>query len=91
MIGFLPLLDIFGMPLVGMARWGWILYTLVAGIRLPGNFPGVFAAILAGTILYYILGPLGWAGGRTRRRRVWTCAPLCRRRRWASWRAWCRR
>ena len=39
------------------------MYTLVAGGRLPFRIPGVLAAVAAGTVLYYILGPAGWAGG----------------------------
>jgi AGZA family xanthine/uracil permease-like MFS transporter len=42
---------------------GLILYTLVARIRLPKNFPSVFAAIFIGTALYYMLGSTGWMGG----------------------------
>ena len=63
LIGFVPLMDIFGMPLVGMIALGLILYNLVAGIRLPKNFPGVLAAVAVGTILYYTLAPLGLVGG----------------------------
>ena len=63
LIGFIPLLDIFGAPIVGMIALGIIFYTLVAGIRLPKNFPGVLASIIVGTTLYYILAPRGWAGG----------------------------
>lgn len=63
LIGLVPLLDIFAMPLVGMISLGLILYNLVAGIRLPRNFPGVLAAVAAGTALYYILAPLGLVGG----------------------------
>jgi adenine/guanine/hypoxanthine permease len=63
LIGLIPLMDIFGMPLVGMISLGLILYNLVAGIRLPRNFPGVLAAVAVGTALYYILAPLGLAGG----------------------------
>jgi AGZA family xanthine/uracil permease-like MFS transporter len=63
LIGFVPLVEIFGVPLVGTISLGLILYTLVAGIRLPRNFPGVLAAILAGTALYHVLGPLGLVGG----------------------------
>jgi AGZA family xanthine/uracil permease-like MFS transporter len=63
LIGFVPLVEIFGVPLVGVISLGLILYTLVAGIRLPRNFPGVLAAILAGTALYHVLGPLGLVGG----------------------------
>ena len=40
LIGFLPIVEVFGMPLVGMIALGLICYTLVAQIRLPGNFPG---------------------------------------------------
>ncbi|MGO9245363.1 MAG: hypothetical protein ACLP0A_05985 [Verrucomicrobiia bacterium] len=63
LIGFIPLADIFGMPLVGLVALGLILYTLIAGIRLPRHFPGVLASVLVGTALYYLLGPTGWAGG----------------------------
>ena len=63
LIGFLPLVDIFGMPLVGLLSLGIVLCTLVAGIRLPGRIPGVFASVLVGTVLYYVLGPTGLVGG----------------------------
>jgi adenine/guanine/hypoxanthine permease len=63
LLGFIPLVEIFAMPIVGMIALGLILYTLVARIKLPKNFPGVFAAVAIGTILYYILGPIGLAGG----------------------------
>ena len=63
LIGLTPLVDVFGMPIVGMISLGLILYTLVARIRLPKNFPSVFAAIFIGTALYYMLGPTGWMGG----------------------------
>jgi len=63
LIGFIPLLDIFGAPIVGMVALGIIFYTLIAGIRLPKHFPGVLASIVAGTALYYALAPRGWAGG----------------------------
>ena len=63
LIGFIPLVDIFGMPLIGMVSLGLILYNLVARVRLPRNFPGVLAAVAIGTTLYYILGPSGLVGG----------------------------
>jgi len=63
LIGLTPLLDIFGMPLVGLIALGMILYTLVAGIKLPGRIPGVFASVAIGTMLYYALGPSGIIGG----------------------------
>src|SRR5208283_4382389 len=49
LIGFIPLADLFGTPIVGMVALGLIFYTLVAGIELPKKFPGVLAAILIGT------------------------------------------
>ncbi len=63
LIGFVPMVDIFGMPLVGMVSLGLILYNLVARIRLPRNLPGVLVAIVVGTTLYYVLGPHGLVGG----------------------------
>jgi len=62
LIGFYPLIDIFGLPIIGLIALGLILYTLVGKIKLPFNFPGVFGAIAIGTILYYILAPLGILG-----------------------------
>jgi AGZA family xanthine/uracil permease-like MFS transporter len=63
LIGLAPLVDVFGMPVIGMLSLGLILYSVVARIRLPWNFPSVFAAIVLGTGLYYLLGPTGWMGG----------------------------
>ncbi len=62
LIGFLPLLDIFGVPLVGLVSLGILLYNLVARIRLPGNVPGVLASVAVGTALYHVLGPAGLLG-----------------------------
>lgn len=62
LIGFLPMLEILGAPVVGMLALGLILYNLVAHIRLPFNLPGVAVAVIGGTALYYVLAPLGWAG-----------------------------
>jgi AGZA family xanthine/uracil permease-like MFS transporter len=63
LIGMIPLVDIFGMPVVGLIALGLILTTLVARIPLPRKFPGVFAAVLVGTAVYYVIGPLGFSGG----------------------------
>lgn len=64
LIGFVPLIDIFGLPVVGMVALGIILYTLIARIKLPFNIPGVFTAVVFGTALYYILGPFGVVGAK---------------------------
>ena len=63
LIGFVPLVDVFGMPIVGLIALGLILYTLVAEIPLPKNIPGVLAAVCVGTVLYYIIGPFGLITG----------------------------
>ena len=55
LIGLIPMIDIFRLPVVGMFALGLVLYTLVANIRLPGNFPGVAAAVFGGTALFYIM------------------------------------
>jgi len=64
LIAFGPILEIFGMPVVGLMAFGLIIYTLIAGIKLPKNFPGVLTAVVLGTVLYYIIAPMGWAGGQ---------------------------
>ena len=60
---FFPLLDIFKTPMVGLGALGLVLYALVARIDLPWRLPGAAVAVLFGTILYYVLGPLGVLGG----------------------------
>ena len=62
LIGLIPLVDVFEIPVIGLLALGLILYTLVAGIRLPGHFPGVLGSVLVGTALYYALGPTGLVG-----------------------------
>jgi AGZA family xanthine/uracil permease-like MFS transporter len=63
LIGMTPLIDIFGMPLVGMIALGMIFYALVAGIKMPWKIPGVFASVAVGSVLYYALGSSGLVGG----------------------------
>lgn len=62
LIGIIPLIDIFGAPLVGLVALGIVLTTLVAGIRLPFQIPGVLASVVIGTALYYGLGSTGLVG-----------------------------
>ncbi|MBI5569576.1 MAG: hypothetical protein HY914_06480 [Desulfomonile tiedjei] len=59
LIGFFPLVDIFGQPIVGMISLGLILYTLIARIRLPKNIPGVLAAVVLATVFYHLYHLLG--------------------------------
>lgn len=66
LLGFLPLTNLFAMPVVGMVAFGLVLYTLVAKLKLPGNLPGAAVAVLGGTLLYYLLGEAGVLGGAYR-------------------------
>src|SRR4029079_16404327 len=54
LIGLAPLVDVFGMPVIGVLSLGLILYSVVARIRLPGYFPSVLGAIILGTTVYYV-------------------------------------
>ncbi len=56
LIGFIPLVDIFGAPLVGLISLGVVFYNLVAARKLPFDAPGVLVAVVLGTVLYYLLG-----------------------------------
>ena len=62
LMGFLPLLEILKVPVVGFAGLGIVLYALVARGRLPWNLPGVLVAFTVALLLYEALGPLGWLG-----------------------------
>ena len=59
LIGLVPMIDIFRLPVVGLFALGIVLYTLVANIRLPGNLPGVACAVLGGTGLFYLMSATG--------------------------------
>ena len=63
LIAFLPALHIFEMPVVGLMSLGVVLLTLVGRVRLPLGIPGAFAAVFAGTVLYYILKSMGLVEG----------------------------
>jgi AGZA family xanthine/uracil permease-like MFS transporter len=63
LLGILPLVETFSIPLIGVISFGIILYALVARLPLPKNIPGVLAAVVIGTALYYILAPAGLIGG----------------------------
>jgi AGZA family xanthine/uracil permease-like MFS transporter len=62
LIGFLPIVEVMQVPIVGFVSLGVILYAVVAKGRLWGRVPGVLAAVAIGLVLYYTLGPLGLAG-----------------------------
>jgi adenine/guanine/hypoxanthine permease len=54
-ISFLPLLEIFHSPLVGMVSLAIILTTLVANVRLPFRIPGALGALLVGATMYWLM------------------------------------
>lgn len=62
LMGFLPLIEILKVPVVGFAGLGVVLYALVARARMPLGLPGVLVAFAVAALLYYGLGPLGWLG-----------------------------
>ena len=62
LMGFLPLVEILKVPVVGFAGLGVVLYALVARARMPWQLPGVLVAFVVGALLYYVLGPLGLLG-----------------------------
>lgn len=62
LIGFFPLVSILKMPLVGFISLIIVLLTMIVRIRLPFNFPGIPAAILISTAVFYLLIPTGLSG-----------------------------
>lgn len=63
LIGYIPLVEIFGTPILGMLSLGIVMYSVVAGISLPKNIPGVLTAIVVGTVLYHAYHWFGFGGG----------------------------
>jgi AGZA family xanthine/uracil permease-like MFS transporter len=49
-------------PLVGLVALVVLLLGLVGGVRMPFGVPGAFAAVLAGTALFWLRAALGGAG-----------------------------
>ena len=60
LITFLPLLEIFDSPLVGLASLGIVLAALTAGIPFPGRIPGALAALLVGGTIHAVGTATGW-------------------------------
>ncbi|MFM7291809.1 MAG: permease [Planctomycetia bacterium] len=54
LITFLPLVEIFGSPLVGLAALGIVLAALTARLPFPGRIPGALAALLVGGVIHGI-------------------------------------
>jgi AGZA family xanthine/uracil permease-like MFS transporter len=62
LIAFLPMLKILRDPLVGLVALVVLLLGLVGGVRMPFGVPGAFAAVAAGTALFWLRAALGGAG-----------------------------
>jgi len=60
LITFLPLLDVFQSPLVGLLTLGIVLATLTARIPLPFGIPGALAALIVGWGIHLIGSAAGW-------------------------------
>ncbi|WP_286830692.1 MULTISPECIES: hypothetical protein [Kordiimonas] len=60
-LGAEALFGVFALPEVGIVSLVIMGFALIAGHRLPFNMPGAIIAIVAGTVLYYILA-FGGAG-----------------------------
>jgi AGZA family xanthine/uracil permease-like MFS transporter len=64
LIAFLPMLKLLRDPLVGLVALGLLLLALLGGVRMPFGLPGAFAAVLAGTVIYW---GSAWVTGRLER------------------------
>ncbi|MBI2092702.1 MAG: hypothetical protein HYT75_06900 [Deltaproteobacteria bacterium] len=56
LLAFLPLMNVFSAPIVGLIVLGLIFYSLIAGGRFPFGMPGAFFAIAVGTLLWHFFG-----------------------------------
>ena len=63
LLGFMQLVNLFTEPVAGMVSLALLFFTLTARMRLPFNIPGVLAAVIAGTLLYHLMGFSGWNPG----------------------------
>jgi len=61
LMGFLPLVELLRVPIVGLVGIGVVLATLYGRSRFE-RVPSVLLAVVLGAVLYYTLGPLGALG-----------------------------
>lgn len=62
LLAFLPLTEIFKVPMVGLPCLGLVVYSLLARIELPWRLPGAAVAVAVGMGLYYGLGAFDLLG-----------------------------
>jgi len=60
LITFMPLLEIFDSPIVGLVSMGIVLATLTAGIPFPLRVPGALAALAIGGLIHTLGTASGW-------------------------------
>lgn len=60
LITFLPILEIFASPLVGLTSLGIVLACLTARIPFPFRIPGALAALLVGGLIHLLGTATGW-------------------------------
>ncbi|MBX7166233.1 MAG: permease [Pirellulales bacterium] len=62
LIGFLPLLEVAHLPVVGYVTLAVILTALVARVPLPGRVPGALGALVVGCVVYFLMSATGTLG-----------------------------
>ncbi len=62
LIAFLPALKLFRDPVVGLVSLTILLLALLGGARMPLALPGAFAAVLAGTLVFWARALAGGPG-----------------------------
>lgn len=65
LLAFFPIMKIFSAPVAGIASLGIILYSIIAGRRLPFRIPGAFLAVAVGCFIYYLMGGFGILGAQS--------------------------
>jgi AGZA family xanthine/uracil permease-like MFS transporter len=64
LLAFFPVMKIFSAPVAGIVSLGIILYSIIAGRRLPLGIPGAFLAVAVGCLIHYLIGGLDLFGTR---------------------------
>jgi AGZA family xanthine/uracil permease-like MFS transporter len=59
LLGLIPMVHIFSMPVAGVFATGIILYAFVANHRLPFGLPGALVAVVMGLIIYWVMVAVG--------------------------------
>jgi len=75
LIAFLPALKVWGDPLVGIASLTIVLVALVGGVRMPRGVPGVLAAVLVGSAIFWGRWLLAGPGTEAAPVSPWLAAP----------------